>query len=127
MIGGEGAYDDGELLAQSGRDETQHESAKGNPQPEAGGGHAAGKVGAVAHAHHEGDDPAADGDFDADVAEEEEGADPGDAAAVFGEEGAAEDTARAVWGGGLWGGFGVPEDGEAEGELHGGACNLWCC
>lgn len=48
----------------------------------------------MAHADHEDDDPASKGDFDADVAEQEDGAQPGSAGPGSREEGLLEAVAR---------------------------------
>ena len=91
---------DGVLLRreEARRDEAQDQPADRHAGPEAGRGQARGEGGAVPDLQHEGHDPAAHGDLDAHVDEEEEG----------GEERAA------VADGGQGGGVGEPSKGAEE-------------
>lgn len=80
-------YHDGQLLAEHGRDEAQHDTPHGDAQPEPRGGHARRERLAAADLEHEFHDPAAESDLDAHVAQQEEGAEPGDACGGHIEEG----------------------------------------
>lgn len=86
----------GELDAQLGRDEAEDRAAESDAEPEADRGHARVKVVGFADLDHELHDPAAERDLRADVGEEEEGAEPGDAGVGTLEEGGAEAAASGV-------------------------------
>lgn len=70
---------DGQLLAKSRRDKPEDDAPNRDPHPVARSHHAARKVSSFAHFEHELDDPAAEGNLNADVAQQEHGADPSDA------------------------------------------------
>lgn len=111
----------GQPLPDPGRHEAQHDPPDRQPQPEARLGHAAGEPAAAPHAQHEGDDPPAHGHLDAHVAEEEEGAEPGDARAGAGEEGFAHAVLRLC----RCDGMGLAEGGARRGvEGVDGCCEL---
>ena len=63
---------DREFFTDATGNEPEDYSAEGQTKPEAGDDHAGREGFAVAHAEHEGDEPAAEGDFDADVEEEKD-------------------------------------------------------
>lgn len=70
--------EEGELHADLGDHQAQDHAPHGDAQPEPDGRHAGIERVRVADAQHELDDPAAEGNFGADVAEEKEGAQPDD-------------------------------------------------
>lgn len=121
---GDGDVDgDGELDAELGGDEAEQGAAEGDAEPEADGGHARVEGVGLADLDHELHDPAAEGDLDADVGEEEDGAEPGDAGVGALEEGGAHGAvaAAAVGGGGVCLGDGLAVDGAGLGPEGGGA------
>lgn len=74
-------YRSGQLDAEARRHEAQNDAADGDAQPEASGRHTAGEVASLAHVNHKLDDPATQGDLDADVAKQKCGSSPRDAGA----------------------------------------------
>lgn len=78
--GDRGTYQDGELVANSGRDEAEDDPAERDTDPEAGCADAGKEGRCLADIDHEDDGPAAERDFDANVDKEEEGANPHDVA-----------------------------------------------
>ena len=128
------AHRDGEvdrdraLLAHPRRDEAQHDAADGDAGPEARGDHAGGEAPPAPNRDHEDDDPAAQRDLDADVEQQEERAQPGDARGGSGGDGLVHAVPRAGRGarvGGLEGGAGgFPEAEDGDEELEGGGADL---
>lgn len=119
---------DGNSFADPARHKPQYDPADRDAQPEACRGHTAGKGSAASHTHHEGDNPASQGHFHADVTEQEESTDPGDARRRQREQGISESAL--VFLGGLYirltehGACRAPEASCAGDDLNDRACNL---
>lgn len=119
---------DRELLADAGRHEAQHHPPHRDAEPEARGDEARAEGGPVPDVDHERDDPAAQRDLDADVEQQEERAQPGDAGVRDARDGLLHPVARVLRGagvGGTEGGAGSGPEGEDGGEeFDCGAPNL---
>ena len=83
-----------ELFAHPRRHEAQHDPPDRDPEPEARRDQTGAEGRAVADVDHEGDDPAAEGHFDADVDQQEAGAQPGDARGGRAKDGFLQTVAR---------------------------------
>jgi hypothetical protein len=71
-------YSNSQFLTQSRRDKAQYNSPNRDPHPEPRRSHTARELTAISDFKHELDDPASESDFNAYIAEQEDGTEPGD-------------------------------------------------